>query len=76
MKLEFLGFVWYDIWVGLFIDLHKKCAYIFLIPCIGFKVSWGLYKSGKPKRYCKVCNSELPENHPFDHCGDSDCIPY
>lgn len=38
MKVE-LMFAWYDIWVGIFIDQKKKCAYIFPIPCIGFKIS-------------------------------------
>ena len=33
-------FVWYDLWIGIFIDRAKGCAYVFPVPCFGFRVSW------------------------------------
>lgn len=29
---------WYDIWVGVFIDMRKKIVYICLIPCLVLKI--------------------------------------
>ena len=31
-------FVWYDLWVGLYIDTAKRRAYVFIVPCIGFVI--------------------------------------
>lgn len=34
-------FAWFDLWVGVFVDVGKQRIYIFPIPCIGVVVSWG-----------------------------------
>lgn len=31
-------FAWYDLWVGLFVDTHKKRLYILPVPCLGLVV--------------------------------------
>jgi hypothetical protein len=38
MKIKLIV-TWYDIWIGIFIDRTKKAVYIFLVPCIGIKIS-------------------------------------
>lgn len=38
MKIEFI-FAWYDLWIGAFWDQHKRCLYIFPVPCFGIKIS-------------------------------------
>lgn len=30
-------FAWYDLWVGLFVDVKKDCWYIFILPMLGIK---------------------------------------
>lgn len=37
--IEFL-FAWYDIWVGVFIDIKKQTIYIFPIPMFGVRLTW------------------------------------
>lgn len=34
-----VAFIWYDIWVGVFIDRPKRTVYIAPLPCIVFKVT-------------------------------------
>lgn len=34
-------FRWFDIWVGLFIDMANKKLYIFGVPMLGVCVEWG-----------------------------------
>lgn len=29
-----LTFAWYDLWVGIFIDRHKRRVYICPLPCL------------------------------------------
>lgn len=41
-------FAWYDLWVGLFVDVPKQTAYVFPIPMFGLKISW------EPKRTKQV----------------------
>lgn len=31
-------FAWYDIWVGVFVDVPKRRLYVFPIPCFGFVI--------------------------------------
>lgn len=33
-------FRWFDLWIGVFIDIKGKAAYFCPIPCCGFKVTW------------------------------------
>jgi hypothetical protein len=33
-------FAWYDMWVGVFVDLAKRRIYIFPIPCVGIIVNY------------------------------------
>lgn len=33
-------FAWYDLWVGIFIDIKGRKVYIFPIPMIGIIISW------------------------------------
>jgi hypothetical protein len=35
-----IKFVWYDLWVGLFIDKKNKYLYICLIPTIVIRIKW------------------------------------
>ena len=32
---------WYDLWVGVFLDLARKRVYVFPVPCLGVVISWG-----------------------------------
>ena len=34
-------FAWYDIWVGVFVDVERKRVYVFPVPMFGFKIYWG-----------------------------------
>jgi len=34
-------FAWYDLWVGIFIDLPKKRLYVFPLPMFGLVIEWG-----------------------------------
>lgn len=34
-------FAWYDLWVGVFIDVNKKRAYVLPLPMFGIVVEWG-----------------------------------
>lgn len=36
-KLRFI-FVWYDLWIGVYIDTKKSRFYVFPIPMFGIKV--------------------------------------
>jgi hypothetical protein len=33
-------FAWYDLWVGVFIDLGRRRVYILPIPCCGVVIEW------------------------------------
>jgi hypothetical protein len=33
-------FAWYDFWVGMFWDKHKRRLYILPIPCIGIVIEF------------------------------------
>jgi hypothetical protein len=32
---------WYDLWIGVFVDLKRRRVYVFPIPTLGIVVSWG-----------------------------------
>lgn len=34
-------FAWYDLWVGVFVDRAKRHIYVFPIPMVGLRISWG-----------------------------------
>lgn len=34
-------FAWFDLWVGVFIDLPKKRIFIFPVPMFGIVLTWG-----------------------------------
>jgi len=36
-------FIWYNIWIGLFIDKKNKCIYFCPLPCCVIRFSWGLW---------------------------------
>lgn len=38
MKAKLI-FAWYDLWIGVFVDRHKKKLYVFLIPMVGIVIS-------------------------------------
>ena len=31
---------WYDIWIGVFVDMNKRAIYILPLPCIGIVIWW------------------------------------
>lgn len=33
-------FAWYDLWVGVFIDLKRRRVYVLPLPCIGVVIEW------------------------------------
>lgn len=35
-------FAWYDLWIGVFIDRHKKRAYVFPVPTLGIVIDWSV----------------------------------
>lgn len=39
MRVEPL-FAWYDIWVGVFWDRHKRKLYILPLPCVGVVITF------------------------------------
>lgn len=39
MKIKFI-FVWYDLWIGIFIDKNKRKIYILPLPCIGIVIDF------------------------------------
>lgn len=40
MKVKPL-FAWYDFWVGVFWDRHKRRLYVLPLPCIGLVFDFG-----------------------------------
>lgn len=32
---------WYDMWIGLFVDMPKRRAFLFPVPCVGLLLEWG-----------------------------------
>lgn len=47
-------FAWYDLWIGVFIDMSKKRVYVFPIPCFGLVIDYS-----KPiKHLCSICNKK------------------
>lgn len=50
MKVEFF-YAWYDLWIGVYVDVEKKCVYICPLPCMVFRVSWSR-KSRDPDNDC------------------------
>ena len=36
-----VGFAWYDLWVGVFVDLPRRRVYVLPVPCLGLVISWG-----------------------------------
>jgi len=34
VKMRFI-FAWYDMWIGLFWDSHKRRLYVLPVPCLG-----------------------------------------
>jgi len=36
-----LSFKWYDFWVGVFVDVKKKCIYICPLPMVVLKLEFG-----------------------------------
>ena len=38
-------FAWYDLWVGIFIDMKKKRVYVLPLPCLGLTIDWGKAES-------------------------------
>lgn len=45
MKIQLI-FVWYDLWIGLFIDRKNKTVYLFPIPMVGIKIIWYVRTKG------------------------------
>lgn len=33
-------FKWFDLWIGVYVDVSNKTLYLCLIPCFGVKISW------------------------------------
>lgn len=46
-----LRFVWFDLWIGLFIDLPRMKFYLCLLPCVVLCVE----KDMGPKEWTRVC---------------------
>lgn len=38
-------FRWYDLWIGLYIDLPNRSLYFCPFPTIGLKISWSQHES-------------------------------
>lgn len=34
-------FAWYDLWVGVFVDVPKRRVYVFPVPCFGVCIERG-----------------------------------
>ena len=34
-------FAWYDIWIGVYIDVEEKCIYICPVFTLVIKIQWG-----------------------------------
>jgi len=42
MKIKVSFFLaWYDFWIGLFYDRHKRVLYFCPLPCVVFKFAFG-----------------------------------
>ena len=46
-----LIFRWYDFYVGIFVDTKQKYLYVFLIPCIGVRITYNKNKFLLPANY-------------------------
>lgn len=33
---------WYDLWVGLYVDVEDRSLYVFPVPCVGFVMQLGV----------------------------------
>lgn len=38
-----MSFKWFDLWVGVFVDVAKKVVYVCLVPCVVLKIEWGVH---------------------------------
>lgn len=41
-----LIFRWFDLWVGVFVDVPKRCVYVFPVPCLGLRIELVRKKGG------------------------------
>lgn len=49
-----IKFIWFDIWVGVFIDLKKRHVYVAPFPCIVIIFQWGVCYSVKIDETYKI----------------------
>ena len=40
-------FAWYDLWIGLYIDIENQAAYFFPVPTLGVRISWNHQRGNK-----------------------------
>ena len=33
-------FRWFDLWIGIYIDMKNRHVYVGYLPCCGFKIGW------------------------------------
>jgi hypothetical protein len=46
-------FAWFDLWVGFYVDRHKRRLYVLPLPCVGFYIQFEENWDPEPTDYEK-----------------------